>query len=151
MIYRAAVCLGLVACSLFGAGPAPPKNVAVHRVNPRNTYFRVVGVVPLTGTGTNADPIRPEYVPAPPALGAKSAKAALTGIIGFGFVMSDDKKHAIVEFVARDRAAFNGIMADKRPDVKVFAKGTAKRADIEVELKKYKKDLDLDRLMVRVP
>ena len=84
-------------------------------------------MVPLTGTGTNADPIRPEYVPAPPVLGTKPARPAATGIIGFHFVISDDKKHAIVEFVARDRSAFNGLMADRRPDVKVFDKGTAKR------------------------
>src|SRR5436189_5953701 len=107
MIYRASVCLGLIVCSMFGAGPVPPKNLAIQRVNPRNAYVRVIGVVRLIGTGTNADPIRPEYVPAPPVPGAKPAKPVVTGIIGFHYVMSDDKTHALVEFVRRDRSAFN--------------------------------------------
>ncbi len=100
---------------------------------------------------TIRDPIRPDYVPAPAPRGSKFSKPDLTGIIGFHFVMSDDKQHAIVEFVARDRSAFNRLLADRRPDVKVFDKGKAKRSDIEVELKKYKSNINLDQLMVRVP
>ncbi len=151
MIYRAAVCLGLVACSMFGAGPAPPKNVTVHRVNPRNAYFRVWAVVPLIGTGSKADPIRPDYVPAPRTVGSKPTAPDPSGIIGFHFVMSDDKKHAIVEYVARDRSAFNRLMADRRPDVKVFEKGKATRAEVEAEFKKHKSTINLDRFVVRVP
>ena len=136
MIYRAAVCLGFITHSLFGADAVPERNVASRRVNPRNAYVRVVAVVPLIGTGTDADPIRPDYAPGPRPRGSKSSKPDLSGIIAFNSVMSDDKKHAIVEFVARDRSAFTQLMADKRPDVKVFDKGKAKRADIEAEFKK---------------
>ncbi len=66
-------------------------------------------------------------------------------------MMSDDKKHALVEFVARDRSSFKDLLADKRPDVKASEKGKAKRSDIEAEFKRFKKDIDLDRFMVRVP
>jgi hypothetical protein len=150
MIYRAAVCLGLI-CSLYGAGPVPQKNVAQQRVNPRNAYVRIVAVVPLIGTGSKEDPIRPDYVPAPAPRGSKLSRPDPAGIIGFHFVMSDDKKHAIVEYVARDRSAFNRLMADRRPDVKVFDKGRAQRSEMDVELKKHKTNINLDQLMVRVP
>jgi hypothetical protein len=149
--------LCFVTSLLSGAGPVQPVKAPVgfHRVNPQNAHVRIIAVVPLIGTGTNADPIRPDYVPAPPfPPGLKPSKLPapdLSGIIGFHFVMSDDKKHAIAEFVAHDPSAFKQIMADRRPDVRVFEKGKAKRADIEVELKKFKKDIDLDRWIVRAP
>ncbi len=110
-----------------------------------------MAVLPLIGTGTRSDPIRPAYVPAPRPRGSKFSKPDPTGILGFSFVLSDDKKHALVEFVARDRLAFKDMLADKRPDVKVFEKGKAKRSDIEAEFNKHRKNIDLDRLMVRVP
>src|SRR5262249_2406796 len=105
-------------------------------------------IVPLVGTGKRGDPIRPAFVPAPPAPGAAPDQK---GILGFTMQMCDDHKHALVEFVARDRSAFRQIMADTRPDVKVFEKGKARRGDIEAEVRKWKKDFDLDRMQVRVP
>jgi hypothetical protein len=36
---------------------------AQRRVDPRNTYDRILCVVPLTGRGTPADPKRPKYSP----------------------------------------------------------------------------------------
>jgi hypothetical protein len=41
---------------------------AQHSVDPRNTYHRVICVVPMIGSGTAADPKRPEYAPAPGSL-----------------------------------------------------------------------------------
>jgi hypothetical protein len=38
---------------------------AQHSVDPRNTYDRVFCVVPMIGSGTAADPRRPQYAPAP--------------------------------------------------------------------------------------
>ena len=110
-----------------------------------------MAVVPLIGTGTHEDPIRPAYAPGPRPRGSKLSKPDSTGILGFNFMMSDDKQHALVEFVARDRSAFKDLLADKRPDVKVYEKGKTKRSDIEAAFKKFKKDIDLDRFMVRVP
>jgi hypothetical protein len=149
MIHRSLLSMSLIMCSLFAATTAPRKHAIVQRhVDPRNGHSRFLAVVPLIGTGKKGDPIRPDYVPAPPAPGAKPDP---NGIIGYTSQMADDHKHALVEFVARDRSAFKPLMADTRPDVKVFEKGKAKRADIEAEFKKWKKDFDLDNVHVRVP
>src|ERR1700691_4465124 len=78
---------------------------AQRSVDPRNTYHRVICVVPMIGSGTAADPKRPLYAPAP-------GIALPNGIIGFTQVPSDDGKSAIVEFVARNRSAFHAILAD---------------------------------------
>jgi hypothetical protein len=151
MIRRSCFVFFLVTCSLFGAGPATPSKVESHRIDPRSAYHRIFAIVPITGSGTRADPIRPAYAPLPRARGSRLSKPSPTGILGFNFVMSDNKTHALVEFVARDRAAFKDILADKRPDVKVFDKGKAKRSDIEAEFKKHKQNIDFDRFAVRVP
>lgn len=137
--------------TLFGATqtPAPThRNIVQRRADPRVTHVRILAVVPLIGAGTRADPIRPAYAPLPRAAGAKPDPS---GIIGFNWFMSDDKKHALVEFVSRDRSAFKQIMADTRPDVKIFERGKAKRADIEAEFQKHKQNFNLDHFMVRVP
>jgi hypothetical protein len=148
MTHRALLSMSLITSSLFAA-TAPRKPAVVHRhVDPGNTHPRVLAVVPLIGTGKIGDPIRPAYIPAPPAPGTKPDP---NGIIGYTSQMCDDHKHALVEFVARDRSVFKQMMADTRPDVKVFEKGKAKRADIEAEFKKWKKDFDLDNVHVRVP
>jgi hypothetical protein len=122
--------------------------LAQHRVDPRNTYERVLCVVPMVGSGTPGDPIRPAYAPLPPPPGESPSP---NGIIAFTYQMSDDGKHALVEFVAVDRAAFKDLLADTRPDVKVFVKGRSNRADIETEFKKHKKDFNLDRFGVMMP
>ena len=87
------------------------------------------------------------YAPLPSAL--RSAATSRTGILGFTFVLSDDGQHALAEFVAKDRAAFQQILADTT--VKSFLKGRDKREDIEAEFKKYKKDFDFKSFGVRMP
>lgn len=121
---------------------------AQRRVDPRNRYERLLCVVPMVGAGTMADPRRPQYAPLPPARGAAPSR---TGIIAFTFQPSDDGQNALVEFVARDRAAFQAILADTRPNVKIFEKGKARRSDIEAEFRKHKKNLDLDKFGVSLP
>jgi hypothetical protein len=81
------------------------------------------------------------YAPVPRA----GAPLSPDAIIAFSWQPSDDGKSAIVEFVARDRAAFAQILADPQLTGKVFERGKAARADIERELKKHRKDLDLDK------
>jgi hypothetical protein len=71
---------------------------AQRSVDPRNTYHRVIAVVPMIGSGTPTDPLRPKYAPAP-------GSSTPSGIVGFTQVPTDDGKAAIVEFVARTRAA----------------------------------------------
>ena len=108
------------------------------RVDPKYTYSRIITVVPVIGSGSPADPKRPQYAPVPSAVPNQSS----TGIIGYMQQLSDDGKFALVEFVACDRSAFSAILADKT--IKVFVKGKDKKGDIELELKKYKKDFDLN-------
>ena len=117
---------------------------AQHRVDPRNTYDRVICVVPIVGKGTPDDPKRPQYAPWPP-----NPPGSQTGIIAFSQQLSDDGKFALVEFVARDRSAFAAILSDKQ--LKVFEKGKDKKDDVEKELKKYKKDFDLSTLGTVLP
>ena len=74
---------------------------AQRRVDPRNTYEPAICVVSVVGTGTMKDPKRPQFAPWPPT-GAKSPN----GIIAFSHQVSDEGKLALVEFVARDRSAF---------------------------------------------
>src|SRR5438874_10934832 len=107
-------CTGLSAllavCSLFGAAPVLPKGaIQPNHVAAENRHVRMLAVVPVIGTGSKGDPMRPSYLPAPPAFGAKVDP---NGIIGFSVQISDDRKHALVEFVATNRAAFSQLMAD---------------------------------------
>jgi hypothetical protein len=113
----------------------------------RNTYHRVIAVVPIVGAGTKADPRRPAYVPM--AAAAMGKAPARSGIIGFTFLESDDKKFAIVEFVAADPAALQPILNDK--NVTAFEKGKTKSSDIEPQLQKFRKNFTLDQLRVMVP
>lgn len=117
---------------------------AQRQVDPRNRYERVLAVVPMIGQGTFDDPKRPMYAPLPSAINP----AAPAGILGFTFVASDDGKFALVEIVAKDRSAFQDILADA--GVKSFLKGRDKREDAEAEFKKHKKDFNFDLFGVRV-
>lgn len=135
--------------------PAPPRQTTAtsplataKRVDLRHTHERLVAVVPLVGSGTAADPKRPKHAPGPRQRGVSPSP---TGIIGYAYQLTDDGQNAIVEFVALDRAAFAPILADRSADVKSFLKGREKREDIEKELIKVKRNLDLDTLGVRIP
>src|SRR5437867_8109598 len=96
---------------------------AQHRVDSRNTYNRVICVVPLVGSGTPTDPKRSQYAPWP-----LSRARSQTDIIAYSHQISDDGRFALVEFVARDRKAFQAIFSDKA--LKVFEKGKDKKDDI---------------------
>lgn len=131
------------------------------RVDPRNSYERILVVLPLVGTGTVEDPVRPMFIP-PPAPAAASTPAvdgsssgslsidptSRTGILGYTYVLSDDGKFALTEIVMRDRAGFQPILA--APAIKAFIKGVHTRADAEAEFKKFKKDFDISTFGVRV-
>jgi hypothetical protein len=117
------------------------------RVDARNTYERVMAVVPvMVGAGTADDPKRPMY--ATPAQ-VQTAMATRQGILAFTHVMSDDGTLALVEFVARDRSAFQAILAD--PTVKSFLKGRDKREDMEAEFLLHKANFNFAMFGVRMP
>ena len=84
------------------------------------------------------DPIRPEYVPA-------AAETSRDGILAWNVQLTDDGNMAIVHLVAANRKAFEGILNDKRPDIRVFEIGRHGRVEIELELRKFRKDFDLAR------
>jgi len=115
---------------------------AQHSVDPRNTYHRVISVVPMIGSGTVADPHRPKYVPAPGA-------ASPDGIIGFTQVPTDDSKLVIVEFVARNHKALEAILADTT--ITSYEKGTQSASAIETALRSLKKGFSLVQFEVVMP
>ena len=117
---------------------------AQRRVDPRNTYHRVICVVPFVGSGTPDDPRRPMYAPWPQA-----PAPARTDIMAYMQLPSDDGKYALVEFVALDWAAFTPILNDK--SIQAFRKGWDKQADIANALKKYRAGFDIEKFGVVLP
>ncbi len=115
---------------------------AQHSVDPRNTYHRVICVVPMIGSGTAADPYRPKYAPTPGA-------AAPDGIVGFTQVPTDNGKFAIVEFVARKRSALAAILADTT--ITSYEKGSQTGSSIETALQSLKKGFSLVQFEVVMP
>ena len=115
---------------------------AQRRVDPRNSYNRVIALVPLIGSGTAADPKRPKYAPWP-------VSQDPDGILGFVFEPTDDGKSAIVEFVAQNRTAFSVLLADKT--IQVFQKGSASRPAVESAIKQVRRDFNLDAFGMVMP
>lgn len=72
------------------------------------------------------------------------------GILGWGMQKSDDGTMAIVQMVAADHHAFDSILADTRPEIKVFEMATTPPDQIQTEMQKYKKDFDLTNFRVFV-
>jgi hypothetical protein len=116
------------------------------RVGLHSTHERLVAILPMTGAGTKADPRRPMFAPAPQAMAGRPTR---TSLLAWSYIASDDGQWALVEFVAPDRAAFAPSLANR--SYKFFEKGKAKRSEIELEFRKYRKDVDLSRLGVRLP
>jgi len=118
---------------------------AQHSVDPRNTYHRVIAVVPMSsmiGSGSAADPGRPQFAPLPDS-------ASPDGIIGFTQVPTDDGKFAIVEFVARTRKALLPILSDTT--IKTYEKGSESGTAIETALQALKKGFSLAAFEVVMP
>ncbi len=113
-----------------------------HAVDPSLRYYRLICLVHLTGSGKHNDPVRPEFLP---PVGTAPSRS---GILSWSMQMTDDKNMAILHMVAADRAAFEAILNDKRPEIRVFEVGKQDRDTIEREMKKYKKDFTLDSLRV---
>ena len=99
-------------------------------VDPYNTYHRVYAIVPMTGSGSSADPLHPLYAP-----GVLDINPS-TGILAFTSMLSDDGKYALIEIVARQRLAFAKRQAD--PAVVSFEKGTVPPSTIEAAFAKHK-------------
>jgi hypothetical protein len=115
-----------------------------HKIDPANSHERLLCVVPMVGSGTPADPFRPMYAPLP-------GQASQDGIIAFAFQISDDGKHALVEFVANSQSAFSGILNSTNLSVRVFHKGTDTPANITTAFQQYKKNFNFSSFGVAVP
>jgi hypothetical protein len=142
---------GLLGCLT----PVLAQNTTGHR-----SQERVIAVVPMTGSGSFEDPVRPLF--ADLAVRREGADDALA----FSWEPSDDGKFAIAEFSARHRRTLEALLcADSRTaarvregecpsdaareDVKVFVPGQDRKADIERELKKFKRDFNPDKFAER--
>lgn len=118
---------------------------AQQRVDGANLHRRLLCVVPIVGAGTYEDPKRPMFAPA--VLDPKSK----TGIIAYAWQPTDDGSRAIVQFVARDRSAFQQMLTAGRADVQAFERGKASKGELERELKRVKGNFDLSQIEVVVP
>lgn len=105
--------------------------VAQPHVDFMNLHERMIAVVPVIGSGTYEDPRRPLFAPAP--------GQTVPGMISFSWKPSDDGKLAIVEYVMQSKEALQAIQSDARV-VKAFEKGKSRLAEMETELRKYRKD-----------
>ncbi len=132
--YMRALTLLLCLLSLFGL----PVSAQRHAMDPSMRYYRLICLVHLVGTGGKGDPIRPEYVPT--AIDAKRE-----GILAWSFQLTDDKKMAIIHVVATNRNAFAPILADARPEVKVFEIGKDSAAAIEGAMQGVKAGFSLSK------
>jgi hypothetical protein len=134
---RLLCCSFLLICQALLAQHAAPR-----AADSNARYYRLVCLVHLTGSGKHDDPIRPEYVPT-------TADATRQGILAWGVQITDDKRMAIIHIVASNRHAFDAILADKRPEIRVFEIGRDSRVAIEAEMQKYKAGFDLTKFEVR--
>ena len=113
---------------------------AQHAVDPAHRYFRVIALVPLTGTGTRSDPIRPQYVP---NVGDGPSR---DGIIAWASQLTDDGHKAIIHIAAANHHAFDAILADR--NVTAFEIGKADPAAIVTALQQFRQNFTLDSLQV---
>src|ERR1700691_89328 len=134
--FRRLICALLLCCIMLPAQ---------RRVDPRNIYHRVIGVLPLIGSGTAADPIRPKYAPA-----GSLAAVPGTGIVAFAFELSDDGKYAFAELVAVDRTVLLPILADRSAGVLVFEKGRVSGSQIEAAVRQFRKDFSMQKFGVAI-
>lgn len=88
----------------------------------------------MVGAGTASDPRRPLFAPLP---GERST------ISGFTFQISDDGQTALVQFVGRQRIDLQTILSANRADVRVFDRGKATLAEVEIEFRKVKPGFDV--------
>ena len=103
--------LGLLLLYLLASLPAWPQ----HRVNERNSYHRVICVVPMIGSGTWDDPKRPMFAPTAAQMGRGKS-----GILAYYHEPTDDGQAAVVVFVAVDRASLKPILTASSAQVQVF-------------------------------
>ena len=107
-------------------------------VDPRQTHERILAIVPMVGTGRGPDdPKRPLFADTP-------------NLIGYHAELSDDGQYALVEFVARSRAALAPISSARDARVQTFSKTDSRRDDIVREFQKLKRKFNIDNFGLSV-
>ena len=113
-------------------------------------YERLICVVPMVGAGTLEDPRRPLFAPVagqPSAAGKRSKGfAEPPAIVEYHSVLADDGETAIVEFVARDRAAFRQLRASGSQALAILDPHKLTPEDILQTLRQYKRDFEFSML-----
>lgn len=109
------------------------------------TTVEAPGSVAHPATAQPTQPSRPTPVPIPmpPAGSAVVTNVPRPGFLAWSMQKSDDGKMAILHIVAADPTAFAAILADTRPEIRVFQIGKDSPATIQAEMQKYKKDFNL--------
>jgi hypothetical protein len=143
------LCLSAGSWSLYSQAPVTPTKVTPAGVVPNERLTaRVLAVVPLVGTGKPDDPIRPMFALSPKELTALPPRADRRppGIMASHYLLSDDKKSAIVEFMEADRATLAPLLNSTDARVKVFERGVHNKATIEAEFQKVKGGFTIESL-----
>ena len=122
-----------------------------------NRYQRVICVVPIVGSGTLQDPKRPMFTPSMgnPSGPVESAPKRTKGfteephLSGYQSVLSDDGGTAIVEFVARDRAAFKPLFeASRAHTITLYKPNQVSTDELVRDLQKVRKTFSLHMFRV---
>jgi len=136
---------------------------------------RVMAKVPMVGKGTDRDPARPMFTETPwerdqrletareaaagkGAGGEKERAQAVRAAeeeaepLSFRYVLSDDGRFALVEFVAYRPGSYawkvlDALEGSKDAEVSTFSGEKNGKWDVEKEFKKYKKDFTLDEFV----
>ena len=122
---------------------------AQNRVSPEMMYHRVWAVVPLIGKGTSDDPRRPMFAPSPAERSAKLKNGDHSGVLSYTMQLSDDRQHALVEFVGATPADLRPIVHSGVPGVVAFERGRATKDQIEAAFQQYKLGFTLNSLLGR--
>jgi hypothetical protein len=160
----------LIAQQAATAAPVAPGVISTtqQRVDPTMSYHRVLAIVPLVGSGTAGDPVRPMFAPVPQsstpnnpfgspqtntqnnqqsnpqntqASGTQSnpvSSPPSPSIIAYQHQLSDDGTLSLVEFVATDRSAFAALFASTDARVQYFEVGKSTQAEIQAAFQQKK-------------
>ena len=138
-----------VVCLLVVVGSA----FAQHRVDPGNMYARIYAIVPMVGSGTWDDPMRPMFAPIPQQM----TPGTRTGIIAFNQVQSDDGNFALIEIVAVSRQQLALITAQMNTQLstavgfQLFDRSTTSAATVQSAFQALKANFDITKFRVVVP
>jgi len=116
-------------------------------------YARVYAIVPMVGSGTWDDPMRPMFAPVPQQM----TPGSRTGIIAFNHVESDDGTLALIEIVAADRVQLAQIVGQMNAQLtgvtgfQLFDRSTTPQATVQTAFQALKKNFDITKFRVVVP